>query len=58
MYIDPGWGQMIHWFSKSLIFNPTAHFLQNNFPLDEILTMTMTMSLSLSDFNSFSHLNA
>ena len=33
MYIAPGWGQMSPWgpffFSESLIFSPTAHFLQD-----------------------------
>ena len=33
MYIAPGWGQMSPWgpffFSESLIFGPTAHFLQD-----------------------------
>ena len=31
MYIAPGWGHMSPWgpiFSQSLIFSPTAHYLQ------------------------------
>ena len=32
MYIAPGWGHMSTWgpfFLESLIFSPTAHFLQD-----------------------------
>ena len=32
MYIAPGWGHMspgVQFFSESLIFSPTAHFLQD-----------------------------
>ena len=38
MYIGPGWGHMSPWipflFSESLIFSPTAHFLQDFFLRD------------------------
>ena len=45
MYIAPGWGHMrVQFFSESLIYCPTAHFLQDfNFKLH---------------FKSFPHSNA